>query len=83
MCFMMCAPLQGFLSVHGIETELIKGEVNDCEHFWLQLPSGDIVDPTADQFAKPDGSPMPPVYVGPLPAWYVEAGDPADDEIWL
>ena len=74
MCFMITAPLQGYLSYLGCETELIEGEIDRpdhvAQHFWLRLPDGRILDPTADQFTKPDGSAMPCVYVGERPAWY-------------
>lgn len=77
MCYAVCAPLQGYLSLLGYETELIKGlfhrssfESIHMEHYWLQLPDNRIIDPTADQFKKPDNSPMPKVYIGKLPAWY-------------
>lgn len=70
MCFAVCAPLQGFLSILGYDTQLVEGDFGRTNHFWLKLPDGSIIDPTADQFRKPDGSPMPKVYIGELPAWY-------------
>ena len=71
MCFAVCAPLQAYLSCCiGIETELIEGDFERCNHIWLQLPDGRIIDPTADQFKTPEGKRMPKVYIGPLPEWY-------------
>lgn len=65
MCFAVCAPLQGFLSVCcGIKTELREAWFNECNHCWLELPDGRIIDPTADQFG------MEPVYIGKLPLSY-------------
>lgn len=71
MCFAVCAPLQGLLGLHGVETKLVEGEFG---HYWLELPDGQILDPTADQFVRPGGSKMPPVYLGELPKWYNEPG---------
>jgi hypothetical protein len=70
MCFAICAPLQGLLSIEGIETELIRGWVDcgdyDMEHVWLRLEDGRVLDPTADQFPLS----LPPVYLGDQPAQY-------------
>lgn len=76
MCFAVCAPLQGFLSMLGYQTELINGCLLDGDgdelcHYWLKLPDGRIIDPTADQFSTPE-RPMPEVYIGKLPEWYQE-----------
>ena len=51
MCFIVCAPLVSYLSVCGIDGELTEGELNGVyHHFWVTLPDGKIIDPTADQF---------------------------------
>jgi hypothetical protein len=71
MCFAVCAPLQSLLEMAGYPTELIEGEVENTEHYWLQLPDGRIVDPTADQLTAPDGSAMPKVFIGEKPEWYL------------
>ena len=68
MCFAVCAPLQSYLGKLGLSTELIKGEVNGNEHYWLQFPDGRIIDPTADQFFTERM--MPKVYIGDRPPWY-------------
>lgn len=79
MCFAVCAPLQGYLSMLGVETVLVKGvfhksaaESVHMEHYWLRLPDGRILDPTADQFTGDEGQPMPKVYIGALPDGYEE-----------
>lgn len=72
MCYAVSAPLHGYLSACGYETELIEGEVYGRQHFWLRLADGRILDATADQFDAPDGGPMPEVYIGDAPAWYWE-----------
>jgi hypothetical protein len=74
MCFAVCAPLQGFLSaIYNFETELTEGAIGEHQHYWLTLPDGQIIDPTADQFPNPTGEPMPEVFIGTRPDWYVEA----------
>lgn len=83
MCIAVSFPLQGYLSaLEGIETEMVEGEVGGKGHFWLELQDKQIIDATADQFPKPDGTAMPAVYIGKRPLWYGEAIDPADDEVW-
>lgn len=76
MCFAISAPLQGYLSACGVQCELVKGELATmqgiCEHYWLKLPSGKILDPTADQFNGIAGSKdMPKVYLGEQPVNYL------------
>jgi hypothetical protein len=74
MCFAVSAPLQGYLSACGLETELIEGEIKIGKdihnHCWLKLPDGRILDPTANQFKTPDGKDMPITYLGKKPKWY-------------
>jgi hypothetical protein len=75
MCFIVCAPLQSYLAQLGIITGLLECYIRDKEgnghhHYFLLLQDGNILDPTADQFTRPDDSPMPEVYIGELPAWY-------------
>lgn len=74
MCFAICAPLQSFLSCGGFETELIEADFEDTNHFWLRLPDGRILDPTADQFG------LSPVYLGRLPTTYCDRIRKAQDD---
>ena len=64
MCFMVCAPLRGLLSVYGVVTELREITLKWTNHFVIVLEDGRVLDPTADQF---DG--LPPIYVGPMPKY--------------
>ena len=64
MCAAVCYPLQSYLWASGVEAELIEGDVGEYQHFWLRLPDGRTLDPTADQFG------LAPVYLGPLPPNY-------------
>lgn len=74
MCAAISWPLQGYLSMLGVETECVEGWVEYSEHVWLRLSNGTIIDPSADQFTAPDGSVMPPVLVGRQPEWYTRKG---------
>jgi len=58
----------------GYETTLIEGDFGLTNHYWLRLTDGRIVDPTADQFSRPDRR-MPKIYIGPKPEWYKEYTD--------
>lgn len=74
MCFAVCAPLQSLLATLGYESDLVEGHIKSSHyvgnHYWLKLSDGRIIDPTADQFPKPTGEPMPEVYIGEKPEWY-------------
>ena len=64
MCFAVCAPLQGWLSCCGLETDMMEADFGKTNHVWLRLATDEIIDPTADQFD------LVPVYIGPWPAVY-------------
>jgi len=70
MCFAVCTALAGYLNFSGYHCRLTEGKVGKCEHYWLTLPDGTVLDPTADQFKQPSGDAMPRVYVGEKPEWY-------------
>ena len=70
MCFVICAPLSGYLSFIGYPCEMTEGNIDGVQHFWLVTADGTIIDPTADQFDKPDGKSMPSIYIGGRPTWY-------------
>ena len=73
-CFMVCSALAGYLSFMFkgyAKCPIIKGSVGDCEHFWIEW-YGEIIDPTANQFKRPNERSMPKVYIGKKPEWYKE-----------
>ena len=74
MCFKVVYPLLSYLYLYGLYTDLIEGEIETeneiWNHFWLELPDGRILDPTASQFKTPDGEEMPKIYLGEKPEWY-------------
>ena len=74
-CYMITAPLCSYLKFLKIECTMIEGFVtigeNITNHFWILLPDGRIIDPTADQFNEIKGLEMPKVYLGQKPDWYM------------
>lgn len=65
MCMAIAAPLQSFLSgVYNFSTELETVDFPDCNHVWLRLPDGRILDVTADQFG------LDAIYLGQVPELY-------------
>lgn len=67
MCFAVCAPLVTLLNMSGVKAEMVESDLGWCNHFWLKLADGRVLDPTADQFNYLDTAKaaMPPVYLGP------------------
>ena len=80
MCYAVTFPLQAYLEMCGIETELISGMIKTksgiWSHFWLLLSDGRILDPTASQFKTPDGKQMPKIFIGEKPKWYKYTNTP-------
>jgi len=65
MCFAVSAPLATLLRLHGVDVELVEGDLGEFNHVWLRLSDGRVLDPTADQFNDFGFPPLPPVYLGP------------------
>ena len=70
MCFAVCAPLSAYLRFIGYPCEMVEGNIDGVQHFWLRTAEGTIIDPTADQFNQPQDQSTPSVYIGKQPAWY-------------
>ncbi len=65
MCAAVCLPLETYLSCCcGLHVTIETTNFAEVNHYWLRLPDGRILDPTADQFG------LEPVYLGPLPEAY-------------
>lgn len=77
MCAAVSWPLAGILSMYGVEARARESHLGDCNHVWLELPDGRVLDPTADQFNDQLPVPMPPVYLGPPTAIHVTTPRPA------
>jgi hypothetical protein len=50
MCFMVSAPMVGYLNAIGIKCDCVEGETAGQHHCWVQFPDGRIIDATAKQF---------------------------------
>jgi hypothetical protein len=68
MCFMVCAPMESLLNMYGVKCEMVNGEDDERNHYWLKLADGRVLDPTADQFNGSQHRNLPSVYLGPLTA---------------
>lgn len=72
-CYMVSYPLSSYLSMIGVDNELVEGEVETTDHiwghWWIKLPDNRIIDATASQFTELN---MPAVYFGELPKQYKE-----------
>lgn len=70
-CYVVSAPLQAYLLMCKLETELIKVDVhlkNEIwEHYCIKLKDGRILDPTAGQFTELN---LPSIYLGEMPTNY-------------
>lgn len=64
MCFAVAWPLSGLLRMHGVDNDLVNSDLGECNHFWLRLADGRVLDPTADQFNEFGFESMPAVYLG-------------------
>lgn len=68
MCFAVCAPLVTLLNMEGVKSELREGDIKldlgSCNHFWIELSDGRVLDPTADQLTSRFGASLPKVYLG-------------------
>ena len=68
-CFMVCAPLLPLLEYGGhFHGRLLESTVTcgaaACNHIFIGLDDGRVLDPTADQFNDVLGTKMPKVYLG-------------------
>lgn len=79
MCYAICCPLQGYLTIIGYDTTLSEGTIKlsshnkgiTINHFWLTLKDGRIIDPTASQFNGMGYDDMPDVFLGKKPRYYI------------
>jgi hypothetical protein len=61
MCFMIAAPLEGWLAWMGLKVRLVETQLEWINHVFIELPDGRVLDPTADQF---DELKATPIYLG-------------------
>lgn len=64
MCAAVCWPLAGLLRYDGFPCETEESDLGICNHIYIRLPDGRVLDPTADQFNWCSVEQLPPVYLG-------------------
>lgn len=64
-CAMVSWPLASLLSASGVECRTVEGDLGFCNHVWIELEDGRVLDATLDQFNDPPGFVWPAVYLGP------------------
>lgn len=65
MCAALSAPLNAALRELGVACELEESELEECNHIFLRLTDGRVLDVTADQFNLAGCEVLPAVYLGP------------------
>lgn len=66
-CAMVAWPLAGLLRLHGVACDTEEVDLQHCNHVFIRLADGRVLDPTADQFndvETPGARQWPPVYLG-------------------
>ena len=81
MCAAISAPLCAALATFGVQSRLLESDLGDCNHVFLQLTDGRVLDPTADQFNWCSPAPLPPVYLG-LPETIHQSACPYHGQCW-
>lgn len=64
MCVALSAPLHAAFRARGTASELVVTDLGECEHVFLRLADGQVLDPTADQFNWCSRQKLPGVYLG-------------------
>ncbi len=64
MCVALSAPLHAAFQARGIQSQIVFSDFGECEHIFLQLADGQVLDPTADQFNWCSNQKLPGVYLG-------------------
>lgn len=64
MCVALSAPLHAAFRGLDIPSQLVISDLGECEHIFLRLADGQVLDPTADQFNRCSREKLPGVYLG-------------------
>lgn len=73
MCFAVCAPMEAYLCILGIDVRMVHGEFDGQDHCWLERGDGTVIDPTISQFSG-QSEKFPNVYIGlKLPQYSYES----------
>lgn len=64
MCVALAAPLAAAFGVLGLRAQLHESDLGHCNHVFIRLEDGRVLDPTADQFNDNSAEALPGVYLG-------------------
>ena len=64
MCYAISAPLLSLLNIYGINGDLEESDLGECNHIYIRLSDGRVLDPSADQFNWCSREELPSVYLG-------------------
>lgn len=82
MCAAISAPLCAALVVLGVPSLVMESNLCDCNHVFIQLQDGRVLDPTADQFNWCSSSHLPGVYLGRGTKIHANAQEHRQAECW-
>jgi len=83
MCAAISDPLCAALAVQGVPAQVMENVLEDCNHVFLQLPDGRVLDPTADQFNRGSSGPLPAVYLGGVTSIHTNAVVRQEAKVWV
>jgi hypothetical protein len=83
MCAAISGPLCAALATMGVSSRLMESDLGECNHVFLQLQDGRVLDPTADQFNWCSARHLPGVYLGHGVAVHDNATECHQTEIWM
>lgn len=64
MCAAVSGPLCAALRMEGVACTLLESDLEDCNHVFIRLQDGRVLDATADQFNGHGRPALPAVYLG-------------------
>lgn len=80
-CAAISAPLCAALNAIGVKAGLLETDLGECNHVFLVLEDGRVLDPTADQFNWISKNELPGVYLGAQSIIH-DGGRQYDFELW-
>ncbi len=83
MCAAISGPLASAFAIKGIPALVMESDLGICNHVFLRLADGRILDPTADQFNWCSSQSLPGVYLGPETAIHKNAWEHRQAVCWM
>lgn len=82
MCAAISDPLSAALAVKGVATTVMESDLGECNHVFLKLQDGRVLDPTADQFNWCSRRKLPGVYLGSATTIHENAVERQEGDCW-